>query len=174
MLAGDESFVKPDRHILRFIQRYAGIMPTVDEAQLIFEKTVAELNDKYPNLTVRLLDNVIWAYMADDSRSKDPIPYHKLVRDRIPELIEASGKTCRTVIMDEAEYLRMLDKKLDEELVEYHQDQSIEELADLLEVIRAVAVARGYTLEQLEQMRSQKEKERGAFTKRLLLLDVVE
>ena len=68
----------------------------------------------------------------------------------------------------------MLDKKLDEELAEYHQDHSIEELADLLEVIRAAAVAHGYTLEQLEQVRSQKEKERGAFAKRLLLIDVEE
>ena len=44
----------------------------------------------------------------------------------------------------------MIDAKLDEELAEYHKDQNIEELADLLEVIYAAAVARGYTLDQLE------------------------
>lgn len=50
------------------------------------------------------------------------IKYNKLVRDRIPEIIEASGKTCKTMILDDVEYLRMLDAKLDEELAEYHKD----------------------------------------------------
>ena len=57
--------------------------------------------------------------------------YNKLVRDRIPEIIEASGKTCVTEILSDEAYLEMLDKKLDEELAEYHKDQNIEELADL-------------------------------------------
>ena len=77
--------------------------------------------------------------------------YNKLVRDRIPEIIEASGNTCVTETLSDEEYLRMLDAKLDEELAEYHADQNIEELADLMEVIRACAVARGYTVEELEQ-----------------------
>ena len=62
-------------------------------------------------------------------------PYHKLVRDRIPEIIEASGKSCVTEILSDADYLELLDAKLDEELAEYHKDQNVEELADLLEVI---------------------------------------
>ena len=41
--------------------------------------------------------------------------YHKLVRDRIPEIIEASGKSCVTETLSEEEYLRMVDAKLDEE-----------------------------------------------------------
>ena len=82
--------------------------------------------------------------------------YNKLVRDRIPEIIEASGKTCVTEILSEETYLRMVDDKLDEELAEYHSDQTIEELADLLEVIYAAAMARGYTLEQLEAVRAEK------------------
>ena len=75
--------------------------------------------------------------------------YHKLVRDKIPEIIEASGKVCKTEILSDEEYLRMLDAKLDEELAEYHQDQSLEELADLLEVLFSTAVARGYTITDL-------------------------
>ena len=63
------------------------------------------------------------------------VKYHKLVRDRIPEIIEASGKTCVTEVLSDEEYLKMVDAKLDEELAEYHKDQHIEELADLLEVI---------------------------------------
>lgn len=78
------------------------------------------------------------------------IKYNKLVRDRIPEIIEASGKNCVTEILSDEDYLCMTDAKLDEELVEYHKDQSIEELADLIEVIYAATKARGYTLEQLE------------------------
>lgn len=66
--------------------------------------------------------------------------YNKLVRDRIPEILESSGSTCVTEILSDEDYLRMLDAKLDEELAEYHADQNIEELADLMEVIRACAV----------------------------------
>ena len=58
--------------------------------------------------------------------------YNKLVRDRIPEIIEASGKSCVTEILSDKAYLRLVDAKLDEELAEYHSDQNIEELADYL------------------------------------------
>ena len=95
--------------------------------------------------------------------------YNKLVRDKIPEIIEASGKTCETEILSDEEYLQMLDKKLDEELAEYHQEQNIEELADLLEVIYATAKARGYSIEELEHARVEKRKARGGFEKKLLL-----
>ena len=100
--------------------------------------------------------------------------YNKLVRDRIPEIIESSGNTCVTEILSDEEYLRMLDAKLDEELAEYHKDQNIEELADLMEVIYAAAIARGYTLEQLEQVRTEKAAERGGFMKKILLKAVIE
>ena len=100
--------------------------------------------------------------------------YNKLVRDRIPEIIEKSGKTCTTEILSDEAYLKMIDAKLDEELAEYHQDQSLEELADLVEVIHAAAIARGYTLEELEERRAQKAQDRGGFEKRLLLREVVE
>ncbi len=102
------------------------------------------------------------------------IAYNKLVRDRIPEIIESSGKTCSTEILSPEDYLRMIDAKLDEELAEYHKDQNIEELADLLEVIHAAAIARGYTLEGLEQIRAEKAAKRGAFEKRILLKEVYE
>ena len=102
------------------------------------------------------------------------IAYNKLVRDRIPEIIESSGKTCSTEILSPEDYLRMIDAKLDEELAEYHKDQNIEELADLLEVIRAAVIARGYTLEDLEQIRAEKAAKRGGFEKRILLKEVYE
>ena len=70
--------------------------------------------------------------------------YNKLVRDRIPEIIQASGKMCSTEILSDEEYQKQVDAKLDEELAEYHKDQNIEELADLVEVIHAATLARGY------------------------------
>ena len=102
------------------------------------------------------------------------ISYNKLVRDRIPDIILNAGKTCATETISSEDYLRMLDAKLDEELAEYHKDQNIEELADLLEVIRAVTVARGYTLEELEQVRAEKAAMRGGFEKRIFLKEVYE
>lgn len=102
------------------------------------------------------------------------IQYNKLVRDYIPEIIEAAGKSCTTETLSEEMYLHMLDEKLDEELAEYHADQNIEELADLLEVIRAVVVARGYTLDEVEQVRAKKAAERGGFRKKILLREVME
>lgn len=95
--------------------------------------------------------------------------YNKLVRDKIPEIIEADGRKCKTEILSEEAYLKMVDAKLDEELAEYHKDQNIEELADLLEVIYAAAQARGYSVEELERVRVAKAEKRGAFQKRILL-----
>ena len=100
--------------------------------------------------------------------------YQKLVRDRIPEIIVSSGRACVTEILSDEDYLQMLDAKLDEELAEYHADQNIEELADLMEVIRACAVARGYTVEDLEQVRVEKVTKRGGFEKKILLKEVRE
>lgn len=102
------------------------------------------------------------------------IPYNKLVRDKIPDIIEADGKTCKVEVLSENDYLEMVDAKLDEELAEYHKDKSIEELADLLEVIYAATEARGYSLDELEKIRQEKAAKRGAFQKRLLLKEVVE
>jgi predicted house-cleaning noncanonical NTP pyrophosphatase (MazG superfamily) len=67
----------------------------------------------------------------------------------------------------------MADAKLDEELAEYHESHSLEELADLMEVIYAVTQARGHTLEELETVRAKKAAARGAFQKKLLLRDVM-
>ena len=98
--------------------------------------------------------------------------YNKLVRDKIPEIIEAGGNRCRVEVLSDEDYLRMVDAKLDEELTEYHADGSVEELADLLEVIYAAAAARGCSREELERIRAAKAEERGGLEMRLLLIDV--
>lgn len=102
------------------------------------------------------------------------IVYNKLVRDGIPEIIENDGKTCRIEILTDEEYIKKVDAKLDEELAEYHKDQNIEELADLMEVIYAAAIARGYSVEELEAARQKKVQKRGAFAKKILLKEVIE
>ena len=102
------------------------------------------------------------------------IPYNKLVRDLIPEIIQTAGKTCVTEVLSDEGYLRMIDAKLDEELSEYHKDQNIEELADLFEALYAATKARGYILEQLEAVRAEKAAKRGTFEKKLLLKEVIE
>ncbi len=98
--------------------------------------------------------------------------YNKLVRDRIPEIIESSGEICKTEILSDEEYLKMIDEKLDGELAEYHQDQNIEELADLTEVIHAAVITRGYALENLERVQAEKAAMRGSFQKKILLKEV--
>ena len=101
------------------------------------------------------------------------IQYNKLVRDRIPKIIEASGKRCVCSTLSDEEYLDKLDEKLNEELAEYQESKSKEELADLLEVIRAVAVARGSSIEEVEAIRRDKAEKRGWFEKKILLTEVI-
>lgn len=101
------------------------------------------------------------------------IIYDKIVRDKIPEIIEGSGKQCEIEVLSDEKYLEMIDKKLDEELLEYHKDKNIEELADLLEVIYAATKARGYSIEELEKVRAEKAEKRGGFDKKILLKKVI-
>ena len=100
--------------------------------------------------------------------------YHKLVRDRIPEIIKADGKTCVCETLSDEDYISLLDQKLNEELAEYQESKSLEELADLLEVMQAVVKARGWTVEDLERVRAEKAAKRGGFEEKILLKEVRE
>ena len=60
--------------------------------------------------------------------------YNKLVRDLIPEVIEADGKKCETEIVYGEEKTKFLEDKLKEEVDEYLEDKNLEELADVMEV----------------------------------------
>ena len=100
------------------------------------------------------------------------ITYNKLVRDRIPEIIANSGKQYKCSTLSDDEYITMLDAKLNEELAEYQESKSMEELADLLEVIRAVAKARGSSIDEVEAIRRDKAIKRGGFEQKILLIEV--
>ncbi len=104
---------------------------------------------------------------------KQHVVHNKLVRDRIPEIIEASGRTCETEVLPNDAYVQALDAKLNEELAEYQQSKSLEELADLLEVIGAIVKARGYTWDDLTRVRKEKRAARGAFDQRIFLKEVI-
>lgn len=100
--------------------------------------------------------------------------YNKLVRDKIPEIIKADGKECKTRILSKDEYIAALETKLNEEVAEYQEDKNLEEMADVLEVLQAICLARGYSLDELEAMRIKKAKERGGFKDKIFLEYVAE
>lgn len=91
----------------------------------------------------------------------------KLVRDKIPQIIITDGKKPITRILDDAEYLEELDKKLNEEIAEYQEDKSIEEMADVLEVLFAICEARGHSIEELMEVRNEKREKRGGFEQKI-------
>jgi len=102
------------------------------------------------------------------------LPYYsKLVRDRIPEIIQAAGKKCATAVLEDSEYLAQLERKLTEEWNEYltctDVRGQIEELADILEVVYAIAQVKGVSIEELEAIRAKKAEERGSFREKILL-----
>jgi predicted house-cleaning noncanonical NTP pyrophosphatase (MazG superfamily) len=92
----------------------------------------------------------------------------KLVRDRIPEVIHSHGEIACIRIADESEYPSLLNSKLREEVQEYLESGSAEELADILEVVFALGACIGMTEETLEQLRRTKADARGRFLKRIV------
>lgn len=87
----------------------------------------------------------------------------KLVRDKIPEIIKAAGKEPMVHTLSTEEYLSELDAKLNEEVAEYQADKSMEEMADILEVLFAICEARGHSIDELMEVKAKKQSERGAF-----------
>jgi len=96
--------------------------------------------------------------------------FGKLVRDKIPDLIAQQGETPNVYTLSEDAYRIELDRKPSEEIAEYQEDQSLEELADVMEVIHAICAARGYTLEDLHAAQRKKREARGGFEKRIYLV----
>lgn len=103
--------------------------------------------------------------------------YNKLVRDNIPEIIHAQGKDVCFRVLSKDEFPAFLENKLDEEVaelheaVEFHKDKILEELADIVEVIYALAEVHGHTVFELGRMRRRKLFERGGFTRKVCLIE---
>lgn len=102
------------------------------------------------------------------------IAYDKLVRDRIPEIIEESGRQCDCDVLSDDDFLCYAEQKLDEELAEFHQARDVAELADLIETVYAVAEALGTDRVALEELRARKALKRGGFERKIRLKAVYE
>jgi predicted house-cleaning noncanonical NTP pyrophosphatase (MazG superfamily) len=102
--------------------------------------------------------------------------YNKLVRDKIPQIIESKGKKLLTKVLNNEDYIKYLKEKAYEELDEYcaaeTDGEAVEELADLLEVIRALAKHHGSSIEEVEAVRKDKAEKRGGFQEKLFLIVV--
>lgn len=97
--------------------------------------------------------------------------YNKAIRDKIPEIISQSGNECNVKILSDEQFLKKLEEKLTEEVLEYRESKSLEELADILEVINRILEIKGIPKEKLEEIRIMKKDERGGFDKNLFLID---
>lgn len=96
--------------------------------------------------------------------------FGKIVRDRIPEIIEQNGSRAVTRIPEKEEIIEGLEVKLTEELTEYLEDHSLEEMADLLEVMHGILHHRGVSWEVLERIRLEKKEKRGGFEQGIWLI----
>ena len=96
--------------------------------------------------------------------------YNKLVRDKIPEDIDSEqGRKCKYRILEDKEYLKELNRKVLEEANEFIEENSIEELGDLMEVINAIMKLKGYNMEEVKKVMKAKEEKKGAFKNKIFL-----
>ena len=117
-------------------------------------------------------DQLIGAGVSDDSVQAMRLDYHKLVRDGIPCIIEADGGQPVTRVLDQAGYLVALRAKLVEEAEKARSapDRQLRsELADVLEILRALAAAQGMSWEDVVGEAERKRYERGGFDQRTFL-----
>lgn len=98
--------------------------------------------------------------------------YDKLVRDKIPAIIEADGKICEVEIAPKDNRTKLLEAKLMEEVNEYLEDKNLEELADVMEVLFGLVHNLGYSEEDLIKKREEKLEERGGFKEGIVLKNV--
>lgn len=104
------------------------------------------------------------------------MPYNKLVRDHIPDIIKSNNETPITRVLNDNEYKEELDKKLLEEcnevILSKTHGERIEELADLLEVMISIAKSCNQSLDDIISACETKRAKRGSFDKKIYLIDV--
>lgn len=99
---------------------------------------------------------------------------NKLVRDNIPLIIKNDGRSPVTRTLSDGEYVAQLEIKLQEEVTEYISDKNTDELADILEVVYALAGELNTSREELEEIRKEKVAKNGAFRDRTFLISIDE
>jgi predicted house-cleaning noncanonical NTP pyrophosphatase (MazG superfamily) len=98
--------------------------------------------------------------------------YNKLVRDKIPEIIMKSGKSCIVEKVNDKEKYILLKEKLQEEVNEFLEADNLQELGDIMEVLFGLAKSLGYSEKDLMKKRDEKREERGGFEEGVVLLKV--
>ena len=97
------------------------------------------------------------------------VKYDKLIRDRVPEIISNSGAKYKTHIANDDEYWEKLRTKLSEKVEEFLKDPSVDELADIVEIVHAIADFKFGGSGNVNDVKMVKFRERGGFEKRLIL-----
>jgi predicted house-cleaning noncanonical NTP pyrophosphatase (MazG superfamily) len=97
------------------------------------------------------------------------VKYNKLVRDKIPKIINQKGGTALVHIATTEEYWEKLKEKLKEEVEEFSDKPSVEELADISEVLDAIIEFRRFSRTKLKRVKRDKRRDRGGFKKRIIL-----
>ena len=103
--------------------------------------------------------------------------YNKLVRDNIPNIIKTKGEEPIIKVLDDETYKKELEKKLYEEyeeVLEASGEERVEELADILEIIKALARLQNKTLDDVIECANRKAEKRGAFEEKIFLEKVIE
>jgi predicted house-cleaning noncanonical NTP pyrophosphatase (MazG superfamily) len=99
--------------------------------------------------------------------------FHKLVRDKIPQIIRSENRNPITRILSDDEYIEQLYTKLIEESQELQKDKNLEEIADVLEVLLAIIKSHQSTFEDIDKLRQKKFDERGGFEDKIFLEEVI-
>lgn len=100
--------------------------------------------------------------------------YNKLVRDNIPDIILKDNELPVTRVLNDEEFIKELNKKLQEEVNEYLEGENIEEMVDILEVIRAILEYKNVSYEDIEEKRKKKANKRGSFKEKIYLEKVIQ
>ncbi|MFD2638695.1 nucleoside triphosphate pyrophosphohydrolase [Piscibacillus salipiscarius] len=102
--------------------------------------------------------------------------YNKLIRDKIPEIMEKQGLNYKTRVLNDDDYELEIKRKLSEEVNEYFDSEenhnSLEELADVLELLHSLSEIHGEDIYKVEEIRKQKALERGGFKEKIYLIEV--
>ncbi len=99
------------------------------------------------------------------------VVYNKLVRDKIPEIIEESGRKAKIRYLDNEEFYEALKVKLLEEMTEFLESDRREEIADVLEVLDAILKAKGIGWDEIRQLQDEKRYARGGFEEKVFLVE---
>lgn len=105
--------------------------------------------------------------------------YPKLVRDRIPEIIEKNEKkkVKTRILKDNKEYLNFLLKKIEEETNELintkNKKHLVEELSDVMEIIDEILKLKNLNLKEIRKAQKEKNIKRGGFEKRILMIEKI-